>query len=155
MIYLITTDPSIAPSAIESWAMGVAAIEYIAALPSRTEPVKVYARAETDAEWRVLSFRRVGKVWNGTWVSCVPTTASDPLPTSESKIEGPSEIESLRAELREVRERCAALCDAAAARWRMPTTGDAASRDARRERGNEAAALAAEIRALSENAPPR
>lgn len=106
MRYLVTTDPSIAPSAIESWAMGVAAIEYIAALPSCAEPVKVYARAETDAEWRVLSFCRVGGKWSGTWVGCVPTTASDPVPAREpeAESEGPSEVESLRAELREVRE---------------------------------------------------
>lgn len=45
-------------------------------------------------------------------------------------------------------EGCAALCDAAAARWMTLAPGETATRDARRERGNEAAALAAEIRAF-------
>lgn len=47
-----------------------------------------------------------------------------------------------------LRERAAALCDAAAARWRVLAPGESVASDARRERGNEASALAAEIRAL-------
>jgi len=47
------------------------------------------------------------------------------------------------------RARCALMCDAAAARWKTRAAGEAVSSDSRRERGNEAAALAAEIRALA------
>ena len=44
------------------------------------------------------------------------------------------------------RERCARLCDAAAARWALLAPGDTVMTDDRRARHNEAAALAAEIR---------
>lgn len=43
-------------------------------------------------------------------------------------------------------ERCARLADAAAARWSTLAPGERVLADDRRERGNEAAALAAEIR---------
>lgn len=51
-----------------------------------------------------------------------------------------------RADLATERERCARLCDAAAARWSVRSHGATTNDDARRERSNEASALAAEIR---------
>ena len=44
------------------------------------------------------------------------------------------------------RERCAGLCDAAAARWSAKAPGEVVSEGDRWKRANEAAALAAEIR---------
>lgn len=58
----------------------------------------------------------------------------------------------LRARLDGERERCARLCDAAAARWRSHRDVDYAARDKLRARGKEAAALAAEIRGVREDA---
>lgn len=77
----------------------------------------------------------------------------DALDDAENRVEnleiartiGPRFDEAVRAV---ERERCAALCDAAAARWMTLAPGETATRGIRHERGNEAAALASEIRAL-------
>ena len=62
-----------------------------------------------------------------------------------AEIVAPGELTRVETVMAE-RERCAAVCDAAAARWGVLAPGELTRADDRRERGNEASALAAEIR---------